>query len=300
MRGATTTIRTIPVAKLTIRVQDRLYGITQENQLFSFQESEPEPEINTYGSSVRLTAMAHFLGSLFILGRQDGRVLLWETGNNEFSLSMQLLNEPVTGIYVYGNYAYILGTDTTVFVSVQQDRPHRSCRALQAMCDWSYKWKLQVLRRARQIIRPVIVSCLLHQTPIEHILKLLSTCTEEYEHRGLWCQAEFIDILLLQQPPQPGLLQIIRRLLTFRGHKFDCSICRDVDSIDDIVYLEDCHHHFHQRCIQTLVEKTPEYHNEMQYQYALTVALRCPICRAPFREKQIHKASLMSEMLKHD
>jgi hypothetical protein len=36
-----------------------------------------------------------------------------------------------------------------------------------------------------------------------------------------------------------------------------------------------------------LIRKTPEYHHEMQQEYALHVTLKCPTCREPFVETDV-------------
>jgi len=46
--------------------------------------------------------------------------------------------------------------------------------------------------------------------------------------------------------------------------------------------LKPCQHRFHLGCIRELIRKTPEYHHEMQQEYALHVTLKCPTCREPF------------------
>ena len=142
----------------------------------------------------------------------------------------------------------------------------------------------------------MIISCLLNQTHIDNVIDLLTVCTEEYEHRGIWCNEEFMDILLELQCPQ--IKNILKRLVTFRGRKFDCTICGDTENNDEIVYIKKCHHYFHKQCIGNLVQKTEEYHDEMQYQYALSVSLRCPICRCPFTEEDIQTDSFVNNIFK--
>ena len=59
-------------------------------------------------------------------------------------------------------------------------------------------------------------------------------------------------------------------------------------------YIDGCHHYFHWRCIEEHIKKTPEYHEEMQYQ-ALTVPLRCPVC-GPCLRKSPSENLLVTEM----
>lgn len=292
-----TEIQTLLIKNIlqTFEEKDILYGITSDNKMF--YNTNLNSVVIDYNSAAEITAMGKIeREKCFIIGRDDGRMFIWDIEKRDFGISTQILTEPIRRIFMYKSHAYVIGHKTIAFISIMANRPHVSCLTLQKMCTWSYRWKLQVIRHARDIVQPVLISSLLNHFPIENIIILLLACTEEYEHRGVWCNDEFMDILLEIQ--QPEIKTILRRLVTFRGRKFDCTICGDTEKLDDIVYIKNCRHYFHKKCIQQLIKKTSEHHDEMQYQYALTVSLRCPICRQNFTKSDVCSDTFINEMFK--
>lgn len=297
---ATVRVHTIQVegnVTRTVRHGGRLYGITSLNTAFCTDELGDLIHQATYRSSYRLTAISVTQDDV-VLGRDDGRLCMWDVNESELGISTTAIDDTVRHIFFCGAHAYVAGGQHIAFVSVVPRRPEISCLALVKTCEWSHAWKTRVIHHARDIVQPVVVTCMLHRVPFDIVMQLLLHCTEEYEHRGAWCNDEFIEILL--ELPSGPMRSVFRRLLTYRGRKFACPICSDDEMVDDIVYIEGCHHYFHRRCIQEHIKKTPEYHEEMQYQYALSVSLRCPVCRAPFEEKAVRKDSLATEMFDRD
>ena len=279
----------------TVHVEGRLYGITNLNTVFCTNE---EGEVlHVVQSSYRLTAISVALDDV-VVGRDDGRLCMWNVRETELGISTASIDDAIRHIFFCGTHAYVAGGRHIAFVSIVSRRPELSCLALIQMCEWSYTWKTRVVHHAHDIVQPVVIACMVHRAPFDVVLQLLLHCTEEYEHRGAWCNGEFIEILL--EFPRGPIRSILRRLLTYRGRKFACPICSDDNMVDDIVYIDGCHHYFHRRCIEEHIKKTPEYHEEMQYQYALSVSLRCPVCRAPFEEKAVRKDSLATEMFDRD
>ena len=216
-----------------------------------------------------------------------------------------------TRVEVPGDVSCIVGNDAGIFggtfcmvacrhelhfMSVVPDRVTLVIHALNTVMAWSNAWKTRLLRDAKQFIEPAIIESLNKGRATNAALDLLQVCTEEYEHRALWCSSHLVDALL-QCSAADAANSIIRRLASFRGPRFDCAICADDERHGSICYLKTCHHRFHTGCITELIRKTPEYNDEMQYDYALTYSLKCPICRASFYSEDVGEDTLLNKYL---
>ena len=167
--------------------------------------------------------------------------------------------------------------------------------AMNAVIFWSNAWKTRLLKDTAKVLEPCVVECLLKDSATPAALALLDECTLEYQDRLTWCSPEFIDILLVA--PMEHARKIVKRLAAFRGPRFDCAICGDEESNDSVAYIKNCLHRFHTGCIAELIRKVPEYHNEMQYEYALHVSLTCPTCRAPLKSEDVLEDTFMNKYL---
>jgi len=123
-------------------------------------------------------------------------------------------------------------------------------------------------------------------------MDIIEECTEDYADRKEWCDEDTVE-LLLDVPANASKL-ILKRLVTFKGPRIDCPICGDSETKDSVSFLKTCHHRFHTGCIAEHIRKTPEYHQEMQYEYALTVELKCPTCRAPFVSEDVKLDNILN------
>ena len=107
-----------------------------------------------------------------------------------------------------------------------------------------------------------------------------------------WCDDDLVELLF--DMPMASSKLILKRLVAFKGPRIDCPICGDDETKDTVSYLTPCHHRFHTGCIAEHIQKTPEYHEQMQYEYALTVELKCPTCRAPFESHHVKLDNILN------
>ena len=131
--------------------------------------------------------------------------------------------------------------------------------------------------------------CLRYKSCITAVFELLEECTLEYQDRAEWCKPDIVKIIAetIATGSSRHAIEIITRIASYTGPKFKCSICNDDESSDSISMLKKCKHRFHTKCLTELIRTLPDYQEELQYEYALNVTLKCPICRDPFQPDDI-------------
>lgn len=227
-----------------------------------------------------------------IVGDTIGQISLWDVHGKEVSLSVHISDEPVQIIHVQNMFAIVSFHSSVHLLSVVQDRASVSCQALYQIMLWSPRWKRRLLCSTKENIQPVVFSCIKQKKSITIALDLIDKCTENYVNRTLWCGEEVCDLLL--ELPLNASQRILKRLVSFRGPRIDCVICADSAKKDTVSFLPACHHRFHTGCIAEHIRKTPELHNEMQNEYALTVELKCPICRTKFGAEEVKLDNILN------
>jgi len=222
-----------------------------------------------------------------ISGTHFGEIIIWKFEGdykNAVCISKistgridQLIFDNMFIVVVSENYRYLL--------TILHERCALVVHAMSKIIQWNHQWKQRLHKESIKIIQPAIENCIKHGTNLNHAMKLLNCATENYEDRLPYCSEKFIEILV--KVPRTLNNTIIKRLASFRGPKLNCAICGDLDTESKTCYLKTCQHRFHSTCIQEMIRKVPEYHHEIQLEYALHYNLMCPICRQPFTENDV-------------
>jgi hypothetical protein len=195
-------------------------------------------------------------------------------------------------------FAVIVHRQNIQLLSVVIDRCVLAANVLSKCMAWSHHWKRRLIKETSELLQPTVETCILQSSGVKSAMGLLMEATEEYGDRLKWCNREFIDILLDSDPKLNRL--IIKRLASFSGPKLECVICNQSDGLQKICYLKPCQHRFHLGCIMELIRKVPEYHHEMQQEYALHVTLKCPTCREPFVESDVCEDRFLNQHFSED
>jgi len=275
MKGNTTCV---------VPTQHGVCGGTSKGEIFLFDLNNKEMQMSTIASSI--TAIADIPNTdLIICGSQTGEISLFNTEQNNLDSCVYISNEPILHIHVENMFAIVTYHSSVRLLSVVPERSSLSCHAIYSMMQWSSQWKMRLMQHVKQYIQPTAFFCLNRKKSIMVALDLIDMCTEEYADRTLWCAEEVCDLLL--DMPLDASRNILKRLVSFQGPRIDCVICGDDEKKDTVSYLPACHHRFHTGCIAEHIRKTPEYHDEMQYEYALSVELKCPTCREKFKSEDV-------------
>jgi len=273
--------------------EDGIVGGTSTGNIFILQFDTKEIHEWSSLGSVVVTAMAPLQHTKSILvGDVTGRLSIWNTTESEFELSIPVSSSPIEHIYVDSIFAFVVHARHIKLVTIMQDRAGLSCQCIYNIMTWSYPWKKKVLLNTMSIVKPVVKQCLKQRKHLANAIDIIEECTEEYADRKEWCSEDVVELLL----DLPGRISklILKRLITFKGPRIDCPICGDTETTDSVSFLKTCHHRFHTGCIAEHIRKTPEYHQQMQYEYALTVELKCPTCRAPFVSEDVKLDNILN------
>ena len=273
--------------------EDGLAGGTSTGNIFMLRFDTKEIHEWSSLGSVVVTAMAPLKHTKSIVaGDATGHLSIWNTAESEFELSVPISTSPIEHIYVDSIFAFVIHARHIKLVTIIQDRAGLSCQCIYSVMTWSYPWKRKVLLNTKSIVKPVVKECLKRRNHIAVAMDIIEECTEDYADRKEWCDEDTVELLLDMPANAPKL--ILKRLVTFKGPRIDCPICGDSETKDSVSFLKPCHHRFHTGCIAEHIRKTPEYHQEMQYEYALTVELKCPTCRAPFVSEDVKLDNILN------
>jgi len=247
---------------------------------------------NSLGGIV-CTAMAKLDGTdCLLIGDAIGRLTLWNTKTHEFEHATAVSSSPIEHIFVESIFAFLVHAHHIKLVSIVQERASLSCHCLHNVMTWSPPWKRRILNAVSTSVKPVVKECLRQKKTLAIALDIIEECSEEYSARAQWCDDDLVEILL--DMPMASSKLILKRLVAFKGPRIDCPICGDDETKDTVSYLSTCHHRFHTGCIAEHIIKTPEYHEQMQYEYALSVELKCPTCRAPFESHNVKLDNILN------
>lgn len=217
-----------------------------------------------------------------ITGTEYGEIMIWKIDSEDTDIVgiEKICPYRIDHISFDNMFAVIVHRQNIQLLSVVIDRCVLAVDALTKCMAWSSQWKRRLIKESSKLLQPAVETCILQRTGMTPAMELLLEATEEYGDRLKWCNREFIDILMDSDPKKSRL--VLKRLASFSGPKLECVICNQTDGLEKICYLKPCQHRFHLGCIRELIRKTPEYHHEMQQEYALHVTLKCPTCREPF------------------
>ena len=229
-----------------------------------------------------------------ITGSGMGDITIWDIQKMSVVGIIHLSNATISHIHFENMFAVVTQHTTVNLLSVVHDRCVLATNTMQKIASWSPLWKSRLLKKTTDLIQPAIVCCILNNVGVEDAIALVEECTTEYDDRLTWCKSEFVEVLL--EAPNSLSKEILRRLASFRGPKLECVICHGDDSEDTVCFIKTCQHRFHTGCIAELVRKTPEYHQEMQYEYALEVSLKCPSCRTSFVSEDVEEDVFLSRI----
>jgi hypothetical protein len=267
-------------------------GGTVDGTLFTLQNDTQH--IITTSIQTAITAISAVPGSnIIIVGCVDGHIYVFDGGT--LCTHTRITRAPIHCLQAESLFTLVASKRELHLLSIVPEKAILTMHALNTVLDWSDAWKTRLMCEIQSILQPSVLACLTHGYGVQSTLALLDKCTAEYRHRGDWCSAELVGLLL--EYPGETAHEIIRRVASFRGPRFDCAICTDEDKQDKICYITPCHHRFHQTCIHELVKKTPEYHAEMQFDYALSFSLKCPVCRTEFSAENVEEDTLLNKYL---
>jgi len=259
-------------------------GGTSTGEIFTFDLKNKKMQISTLPSPITAISDIHNT-DLIICGSKTGEICLFNTEQHTLDSSVKISNEPILHMNVQNMFVIVTHHSSVRLLSVVPERSSLSCHAIHSMMQWSPLWKMRLMKHVKEYIQPVAFFCLERKKSIMVALDLIDMCTEEYADRTLWCAEEVCELLL--DMPLDASRNILKRLVSFQGPRIDCAICGDDEKKDTVSFLPTCRHRFHTGCIAEHIRKTPEYHEEMQYEYALTVELKCPICREKFKPEAV-------------
>lgn len=241
-----------------------------------------------------ITAMAAMDNQPYVVtGSASGEIAIWDIQKTGVVTITHLSNTSIDNIHFENMFAIVTQHTTVHLLTIVQERCMIAVNTMQKIASWSHVWKSRLLNKTTTLVIPAIIGCILNETGVAEACTLSEKCTEEYADRLEWCRPEFVDILL--EAPKEMAKKLLQRLASFRGPKLDCVICSNNESNDLICFLKTCQHRFHTGCIAELIRKTPEYHREMQYEYALEVSLKCPTCRHPFSSEDVAEDVFLSQ-----
>lgn len=273
--------------------EDGIAGGTSTGNIFMLDFNTKQiHEWSSIGSTV-VTAMAplaHING--IISGDTKGNLSIWTIKAAQQTLSTPISTSTIEHIYVESIFAFIVHDRHIKLVSIVQERAGLACQCLYNIMTWSYPWKNKVIMNTELIVKPAVHECLKQKKHLSITMDIIEECTEDYANRSKWCDEATVELLLDMPNGLPK--KILKRLITFKGPRIDCPICGDDETKDSVSFLKPCHHRFHSRCIAEHIRKTPEYHQEMQYEYALSVELKCPTCRAPFVSEDVKLDNILN------
>jgi hypothetical protein len=265
-------------------------GGTSEGTFFKLNIPEQIFEQWESEDKFSITSMARLsTSSQIVSGTSAGQLAMWDHKKSGLFVSTHITNSPITHIFTEGLFAMVLSHKKITLTTVVQDRCILAVHVLNSIIFWSHAWKTRLLRECDTLLKPTIAMCLQYKTAVTAVFELLEECTLEYQDRAPWCKPDIIQIIAetIATGQSPHAIALLTRIASYIGPKFNCVICNDEDCEDSISMLKTCKHRFHTGCIAELVRKVPEYHEEMQYHFALTVSLKCPTCRTPFESEDI-------------
>lgn len=240
------------------------------------------------GAIVAMCQMDNFI----ILGSDKGEMFLANVTTMETEdVHVQLNDSPVEHIYVDSMFVTVVQGRYIHLLTFVDRRCMVACHTLRAILHWSPVWKNIVMNSTVDRVQPVVTECISNRDCVHSALDVIEMCTEDYSRRKQWCSSEMVDLLLTVDNAN----LVLRRLVTFVGHKIDCVICGDDESADTVSYISKCHHRFHTGCIGEHIRMLPEVNREMQYEYALTVELKCPTCRTVFESEDVKLDSVLNK-----
>lgn len=274
--------------------QGATYGGTVHGRLFKINHSTEHLETWDSLETSSVSAIATIpQTNIIVSGYTMGYILVHDSGTE--IARIRVSNAPIHCLLSESLFSLVACQRKLYLLAIMPEKFILSVHAMSSIIAWSDAWKSRALLKSETIIQPAIITCLNENIATRAALELLDTCTEDYQRRAIWCSTEMIDSLLGCYATETA--DIIRRLVHFRGPRFECAICADEEINDPICYLTPCKHRFHCGCVQQLIKKTPEYHQELQYDYALSFTLRCPICRKPFTENDVAEDTLLNKYL---
>jgi len=272
--------------------EDGIVGGTTTGNMFLLNFETRQ--LHEWNGSRVLTAMApltHLQWDGIITGDVNGNLSIWNISDSGITTSVS--TSPIEHIYVESIFAFVVHAGHINLVSIMQDRAGLTCQSLYNVMTWSYSWKQKLLIHTESIIKPSVHECLKRGTYLADAMDIIEECTQEYDNRSHWCDGDTVELLLETTSERTKL--ILKRLVAFKGPRIDCPICGDAETKDTVSFITVCHHRFHTRCITEHMNKTPEFHQEMQYEYALSVELKCPTCRAPFVENNLKLDTILNQ-----
>lgn len=275
---------------------DGIFGGTSEGHIFTVDKTHRVDFSLIDGAKIFTVVDTVLETSTVVLGTTDGTIYVWDHCFKTVLAKHSVGTTPIHCIHSQSMFCMVACKHELRFLSIVPDRINLVVHALNNIMAWSNAWKMRLLRDAKQVLEPVIIDSLHEGRSSKATLRLLDVCTSEYEHRGMWCSSHLVNALL-QCSGTSSANTILRRLASFRGPRFDCAICADEERHDSICFLKTCQHRFHAGCIEQLIRKTSEYNDEMQYDYALTYSLRCPICRTSFSSEDVADDTLLNKYL---
>ena len=271
--------------------EDGIAGGTSTGNIFMLRFDTKQ--IHEWSSDVVVTAMAPLKHTKSVVaGDAAGNLSIWNTLEAKFELTVPISSSPIEHIYVDSIFAFVIHDRHIKLVTIVRDRAGLAWQCIYNIMTWSYPWKRKVILNPASFVKPAVKECLKQRKHIAVTMDIIEECTEDYANRSKWCDENTVELLLDMPNGLPK--KILKRLISFKGPRIDCPICGDDETKDTISFLTVCHHRFHTGCIAEHIRKTPEYHQEMQYEYALSVELKCPTCRAPFVSEDVKLDNILN------
>jgi len=188
---------------------------------------------------------------------------------------------------------------TLIFRTKQIQHSSECLVKLAKLKDWQ-----RFIKRRPEDVQRIIIRGVENSFCLYGFSEVISLCIDDFNSRARWCTKTVKNILMIGSHFKPKLFEpLIDKLFCFSGKKFTCTLCLGSSSSPKrfpVSLLSTCLHRFHTKCIEKHVEKSREWHDECQQNWALHVKLACPTCREPFNRGHILTDKFTAEICKYE
>lgn len=238
------------------------------------------------------------------IGTKGGEFVIKDL-NQDYPCFDWKLNSDIVSIEYTQPYIIILCGDYTVFTLVfVANNIKLTCQCLLALSKQA-DWRNFLRKPSKtEAIQDIVIEGARNKIGMESWASLLQVILQEEDNMKAWCRKKILLVLQVGALGQKkkAYEDLMFKLFCFSGKKFTCTLCLGSSSSPKrfpISAINTCMHRFHTKCIEEHIRKTAEYDNECQYNYALHVDLKCPICRTPFKPEHLVEDKFTAEMCKY-
>lgn len=247
---------------------------------------------------------------------QDGANLVVIIGCESGKLLFKYIDEPdrpiifewrasnsITSIVYHEPRIIIACSDYSMYTLIYRTKQIQHASECLVKLSKQKDWQ-RFIRRRPEAVQRIIIHGVQNSFCLHGFSDVISLCIDDFNGRARWCTKTVKNILMIGSHFKPKLFEpLIDKLFCFSGKKFTCTLCLGSSSSPKrfpVSLLSTCLHRFHTKCIEKHVEKSREWHDECQQNWALQVKLACPTCREPFNRSHIMTDTFTAEICKYE